>query len=169
MKKQVLWAISLFVLTALLLYGCCGPTSARSGGSTQGGQASTIFHEGDTFIVGELQYQVLNIREQDSVSYAQARSGSRFVVFDVHVDNVGDESDSVSSLNMKVYDTQNREYDVAGGDQVGRGGTNIQPELSEDYRNFYVEVAESTPRSQLTLKIVDNFFLPSTEASVRLG
>ena len=122
-----------------------------------------IYATNEAFVVGDLTLIVKNVRKQTTVGYGTvARTGAKFIVFDVDVKNTGKKSTSFISGDITAVDSQEREYDVAGGnkDKTGRYlDSKIQPGLSTQFVEFYVEVPQQV--NALRLKVVDNYIWAS--------
>lgn len=130
----------------------------------------------DTFEVGSLTVRVSKLRnstvvlDRDFGSATRARTGAEYYIFDVSVTNNGKTSDLFYSGNLKVIDSQGREFDVAGGsDASGRiiTDTDIQPGLSANYRDFYAEVPKDA--TGLVLAIYENGVWKTGREDVRLS
>ena len=146
--------IILFIL--IMLIGSSG------GGSKSTTQTQTTLHQfNEEFNVESLLVVVKNLERSESVEDGytgeKARSGAEYVIFDISIKNNGKTPEIFYNGNMKVFDSEEREFNVAGGiDNDGRRITNrdIQPGLTADYKRFYVEVPKDA--NGLVLEIYEN-------------
>ncbi|MEK6953571.1 MAG: DUF4352 domain-containing protein [Candidatus Micrarchaeota archaeon] len=123
-----------------------------------------IYSLGEKFMVGSMQLTVPLASKADFVlegkTGKEARIGAVFYVFEVTVENQGKGSVSFGTSNLKVRDENSREFDVGGCEDKLRGGKSIgeriEPGLSADYINCYVEVPENT--KVVLLEINEGYF-----------
>ncbi|MDO8339937.1 MAG: DUF4352 domain-containing protein [Candidatus Burarchaeum sp.] len=106
---------------------------------------------GQPFTVENFRYTITNVHETDSVmqgiamfaSTTTARAGAKFVIFDISIENLGKEKSYPNKGSLFVTDDEGRRFDVAGGrDKVFRESPTIDPGLTAEYVDFYVEVPE---------------------------
>lgn len=95
-----------------------------AGGAMMGGDdtddtatAEEIEHQmGDSFEVGEdkaIEYTVHNAYSTDVIyGYEAQRTDEQFIVVEVEMTNVGDESIDISRRNFQTVDSQDRQFDV---------------------------------------------------------
>jgi hypothetical protein len=130
---------------------------------------------GQPITVENFRYTVTNVHENNSVtqgvsifaSQTVAREGAKFVIFDVSIENMGKEKGYVNKGVMFVTDSEDRKFDVAGGrDKVLRELPAIDPGLTAEYVEFYVEVPENV--LGLMLHIKGTGFLSSAEGKFYL-
>ncbi|MFH1257967.1 MAG: DUF4352 domain-containing protein [Candidatus Micrarchaeota archaeon] len=119
---------------------------------------------GDNFMVGSMQISVPSAVKADSIiagnTVKNARAGAVFYIFEAIVENRGKSSVSFGASNLKVRDENGRVFDVGGCEDKLRGGMSIgeriEPGLSADYANCYVEVPENT--EVVLLEISEGYF-----------
>lgn len=130
---------------------------------------------GQPMSMENFRYTITNVREANEVtqgvgifaSKTTAREGAKFVIFDALIENIGKEKGYVSKGIMFVTDSEGRKFDVAGGrDKVFRENPAIDPGLTAEYVEFYVEVPENV--QGLMLHIKSTGFLSSQEAKCHL-
>ena len=133
--------------------------------------AEQIAMPGQPFTVENFRYTVTNVHESSTVvqgidifaSTTTAREGAKFVVFDISAENIGKERGYVNKGSMFVTDSEDRKFDVAGGkDKVFRESPAIDPGLTAEFIDFYVEVPQDA--QGLVLHITSAGLFSSEEA-----
>lgn len=168
--------ICLGVVIILVVIGLVishGGSSSNSGSSATA-PLQSMHSLNEAFNVGDLSVVISNLKHDtqvnDGIQVTKARTGAEYIIFDATAMNNGKTSASFYSGDLKVRDSQGREFDVAGGiDSDGRiiTDTNIEPGLSASYKSFYAEVPSGS--QELILAVYDNGVWKTGEQDVKLS
>jgi len=154
-------AVSFFIVTAVSLLLIAVLFFIVKDNRPTASPAEQIVMPGQPITVESFRYTVTNVHENNTVtqgigifaSQAVAREGAKFVIFDVSIENIGKEKGYVNKGVMFVTDSEDRKFDVAGGrDKVFRELPAIDPGLTAEYVEFYVEVPENVQGLMLHIK-----------------
>lgn len=119
MKKISLFLLVLQLALSLLIIGCgtaVSPQRVENPGQTQPPPAQEKFKIGETVRMGNLQFTLNGARFDDGDDFFKPDAGTKWIVLDCTIENVGQEPTAISSLLMfSLYDAENYSKDLAFG------------------------------------------------------
>ncbi len=170
MVGKIRLAFSFFILAAVSLLLISVVVFLLKTDNPANRPVQQIAAPGQSFTVENFRYTVANVHENDTVmqgidifaSKTTARTGAKFVIFDLSVENLGKEKAYPNKGIMFVTDDEDRRFDVAGGrDKVFRESPAIDPGLTAELVDFYVEVPQDA--QDLILHVPGQAFLSAEE------
>lgn len=125
MKKRIGTLLVLVLVFALVISGCGETTTPEKvdnndqGQENENQQPAEKFNVGDTVKMGDLHFTLKGVRFSKGDEYWKPEKGKKWIVFDCTLENVGSESESISSLMMfNVYDPEGYQQDIAFPDDL---------------------------------------------------
>lgn len=87
--------------------------TAATPAETESSKEESTYKVGDRVVVGDIAYTVTNVRTTDSVGneYVNAKADGVFVIVDMTIENLGKESNTISSSYAKIVDSQGRTFE----------------------------------------------------------
>jgi hypothetical protein len=162
--KKALATLLICLLSITILSGCeeikpekVEPTTSQ-GEQNKGATptpATQVFKIGDTFKMDKVQYTVNGVRTGKGGDFVKPDQGNRFLYVMVTAENVGTETENMSSLAMfKLVDKEGLSYDLAipedaKGSMDGELGAGrkmkgeIAYEVPEAIKDFELEITPS--------------------------
>lgn len=117
-RTRLMALFGLLAITAAVMLACGGGTAANSGSTTSGGNTSTStsstkhFKVGDQVKVGDTYVVTVNsVKTSQGDDITQPKSGNTFLIVDVTIKNVSNQSQDISSeLNFDLKDSTGQKY-----------------------------------------------------------
>lgn len=117
MKKGLVVLLSAMVIGASIFVGCGSETPQKVDSQKQEQKQENkteIFKVGDTVKTKDFNITVNKVETSDGGDFIKPKDGKEFLKVDITVENISDQSQSVSSVMMfKVVDKDGRSYDQA--------------------------------------------------------
>jgi hypothetical protein len=157
-KELKRMALIMLFCIAILLAGCVEVETITpekventSGVSTEPQQKIEVFKIGDSVKAENLIFTVNSTRTDQGSEFIKPDDGNIYYIVDVTIENVGDESEAVSSLMMfKLFDSEGYNYSITIGPET-KGS--VDGEISAG-RKLRGELAFEVPEDAKGLELV---------------
>jgi hypothetical protein len=171
-KHWILSSLGGLILLFILIGAFSGNDNATETSSKNDGEniiEEEIYGLGDKVEVGSFAYTFNSFKRASSIgnSFLNEQADGEYIIFEVSVENIGSESESLTDDNFKLIDDQDREHSVNMDGMLTLDDSlnfeTLNPGISKDGKLVF-DVPEGTENGQI--KIEDYFSLSSDKAII---